>query len=123
MIIAEKIKKASRNLRQNMTESEIILWSFIRWWKIWAKFMRQHPIYVFTENNWLDRYIIPDFYCHESKLIIEIDWSIHNIKEVYELDKVKENILKNMWFNIIRIKNLDIKTNINNVIQSIKKYI
>jgi very-short-patch-repair endonuclease len=107
-------------LRKNMTDSEVILWSFIKWWKIWAKFQRQKPIYVYTDNNWLDRYIIPDFYCYEKKIILEIDWSVHNLKEVYELDLYKEKLLTKMWFVTIRIKNEDIKNNINNIIKLIK---
>jgi len=99
------IKETARKLRKNMTDSEVILWSFIKWWKIWVSFLRQKPIYVFTEDSWLDRYIIPDFYCYKNKIILEIDWSIHNLKEVYELDNYKENLLKNMWFKVIRIKN------------------
>jgi very-short-patch-repair endonuclease len=104
-----------------MTESEVILWSFIKWWKIWVNFLRQKPIYVFTENSWLDRYIIPDFYCYEKKLILEIDWSIHNLKDIYELDLYKEELLINMWFKIIRIKNENIKTNITQVLKTIKQ--
>ena len=120
MKIPDTIKEAARKLRKNMTESEVILWSFIKWSKLKVSFLRQKPIYVFTENNWLDRYIIPDFYCYKSKIILEIDWSIHNLKEVYELDLYKENLLKKMWFKIIRINNEDIKNNINNVIKTIK---
>ncbi len=117
------IKETARELRKNMTESEVVLWSFIKWWKIWASFLRQKPIYVFTENSWLRRYIIPDFYCYKSKIILEIEWNIHDIKEVYELDLYKEKLLKNMWFKIIRIKNEDIKNNINNVIKTIKSHL
>ncbi len=106
-----------------MTESEIILWSFIKWWKIWGRFLRQKPVYVFTENWWLDRYIIPDFYCYDKKIILEIDWNIHDLEEIYQLDLYKENLLKNMWFSIIRIKNEDIKNNINQVIKNIKIYL
>ena len=120
MKLPDVIKEVSRKLRWNMTESEVILWSFIKWSKIWVRFQRQKPIYMFTENSWLDRYIIPDFYCHNKKIILEIDWSIHNLKEIYELDLYKEDLLTNMWFKVIRIKNYDIKNNINNVIQSIK---
>ena len=103
-----------------MTESEVILWSFIKWWNIWVRFQRQKPIYVFTEDSWLDRYIIPDFYCHDKRIILEIDWSVHNLKEVYELDLYKEQLLQNMWFKIIRIKNEEIKTDITNVLKIIK---
>jgi very-short-patch-repair endonuclease len=113
----------ARKLRNNMTESEVILWNFIKDKKLWVKFLRQKPIFVFTENNWLDRYIISDFYCFKKKLILEIDWEIHNLKEIYELDLYKENLLKNMWFKIIRIKNEDIKINLNNVIKIIKENI
>ncbi len=120
MKIPDIIKEISRKLRSNMTESEIILWSFIKWWKIWARFLRQKPVYVFTEDDWLDRYIIPDFYCYEKRIILEIDWSIHNLKKVYELDLYKEQLLLNMWFKVIRIKNEDIKNNINDVIKTIK---
>ena len=114
------IKETARRLRRNMTDSEVILWSFIKWWQIWANFLRQKPIYVFTEDSWLDRYIIPDFYCYKSKIILEIDWSVHNLKEVYQLDLYKENLLINMWFKVVRIKNEDIQKDINNVIKIIQ---
>ena len=120
MKIPDIIKDISRKLRKNMTESEVILWTFIKWWKIWAKFLRQKPIYVFTENNWFNRYIIPDFYCYKKKIILEVDWSIHNIKEIYKLDLYKQELLISMWFKIIRIKNENIKNNINNVLKTIK---
>lgn len=120
MIIPYLIKEISRKLRKNMTDSEVILWSFIKWWKLWVKFLRQKPIYVFTEDNWLDRYIIPDFFCYGKKIILEIDWNIHNLKEVYELDLYKEKLLLNMWFRIIRIKNYEIKNDINSVIKKIQ---
>ncbi len=50
MKIPDIIKETARKLRKNMTESEIILWSFIKWWKIWVSFLRQKSIYVFTED-------------------------------------------------------------------------
>jgi very-short-patch-repair endonuclease len=123
MNIPNIIKETSRRLRKNMTESEIILWSFIKWGKIWVRFLRQKPVYVFTENTWLDRYVIPDFYCFERKIILEIDWNIHNLKEIYELDLYKEKLLNNIWFTIIRIKNEDIKNNVNKVIHTIKQHL
>ncbi|MBT3728943.1 DUF559 domain-containing protein [bacterium] len=39
---------------------------------------------------------MPDFYCYEKKLIIEIDGSIHYLKEVLNLDIEKEKILNNL---------------------------
>ncbi len=54
------------------------------------KFRRQHPIGIY----------IADFYCHKLKLIIEIDGSVHNVKEVKENDLKRESDLKE-WGNII----------------------
>jgi len=123
MKIPDIIKEASKNLRNSMTKSEVILWQYIKSWKLWVKFLRQKPIYVFTENNWLDRFLIPDFYCYEKKLIIEIDWSIHNLEEILNLDIEKEKLLNNLWYRVIRIKNEEINNNIKTVLLKIKQYI
>ncbi len=115
------IKEAARNLRNNMTKSEKLLWEILKDKKLWYRFLRQKPVYVYTENNWLDRYIIPDFYCSSKNLIIEVDWSVHYLEEVLKLDKVKNELINNKWLNIIRIENKEINDNIDNVIQKIKQ--
>ena len=118
--IPEIIKLTARKLRNNMTKSEVILWNFIQKEVLDVKFLRQKPIFVYTENSWLDRFIIADFYCHSKKLIIEVDWSIHDIPEILELDIYKEKLLKNIWYNVIRIKNDEVFEDINKVIEKIK---
>lgn len=120
MKIPDKIKEIAKSLRNNMTESETILWNTLKQKKIWTIFLRQKPIYVYTESNWFKRFIIPDFYNHEHKLIIEVDWNIHNLKEIYSLDLYKEKLLRNMGYNIIRIKNEDIKNNLTLIIKKLK---
>ena len=120
MRIPDIIKLAARELRNNSTIAEIILWNNIKNWKLGVKFLRQKPIYVFTENSWLDRFIIPDFFCFEKKLIIEVDWSIHELQEVYDLDRGKENLLINIWYKIIRFTNNEIKNNVWSVLNKIR---
>lgn len=122
MWIPNVIKEISRKLRQNMTESENILWGKLRAKRLIYKFYRQKPIFVFQENSWLDRYIIADFYFPEIKLIIELDWNIHDIDEIYLLDLEKEGLLKNRWFNVIRFKNEEIYNNLENVLNQIKSF-
>ena len=72
MKIPEVIKKVSQDLRNNSTPAEIELWKYIKNEKLWVKFLRQKPVYVFTEDNWFDRFIIADFLCFDKKLILEI---------------------------------------------------
>jgi len=84
--------------------------------------LRQKPIYVYTENNWLNRFIIADFYSAEKKLILEIDWSIHDIPEVEKLDEIKENLLKNLEYKVLRIKNEEILKDIKWVLEKIRAF-
>lgn len=122
--IPEILKIASRELRKNMTNSEKILWEKLRAKKFnWIKFQKQFCLYVFTENSWLDRYIIPDFYCSEYKLIIELDWSVHQVDEIYILDKEKEKILESLWYKVLRFKNEEVLDEIEKVLDKIKEYI
>ena len=63
-------------LRASMTETEIILWEYLKTKPMSFKFRRQHP---------LAGYIL-DFYCHKLKLSIEIDGEYHLQKEQKEKD-------------------------------------
>jgi very-short-patch-repair endonuclease len=114
------IKQACRDLRKNMTSPEKLLWEELKISKLWKPFQRQRPVYVMKEDNWLKRYVIPDFICIPEKLIIEVDWSIHNIPEILELDKYKEVLLENRWYKILRFTNTQIQTNIQNVLEIIQ---
>jgi len=89
----------AKKFRKNLTESEQKLWDILRLKNLdGLKFRRQHPIW---------RYIA-DFYLEELKLIIELDWEIHNEINRKEYDEERNNLLKNYWFNIIRLKNEEI---------------
>ncbi|MDA9129137.1 endonuclease domain-containing protein, partial [Candidatus Gracilibacteria bacterium] len=83
--IPEVIKQAARDMRNNPTASEKKLWEHIRRDISGFRFLRQKPLYVFTEDSGLDRFVIPDFYCYEKKCVIEVDGDIHKTLEVYNL--------------------------------------
>ncbi len=115
------ISELARNLRNNMTPAEKILWEHIRRDALWYRFLRQKPLYLYTDDSWLDRFIIPDFYCHQKQLIIEVDGSIHTIPQVYELDRIKEDFLQNQWIEVWRISNADILGDIDWVLSELHK--
>ena len=119
LYVPDIIKQVSRILRKNLTKSEKIIWDKLRNKKLWYKFLRQKPIYLYTENSWLDRYIIPDFCCLELKLILEIDWNIHYKEDIYLLDLEKEKLLLKKWFKTIRIKNEEILNNLETTIEKL----
>lgn len=107
----ELLSKA-RVLRSNMTRAEIILWSRLRSKKVNGyKFRRQQPLFEY----------VVDFYCHELKLIIEVDGEIHSEKTRY--DSKRDNILKINGYHILRFTNFEVETAVDSTINKIISYI
>jgi len=112
--------KRARALRQNMTDSEDLLWANLRNRKMLGlKFLRQHPIiYQVSQNR--PFYFIADFYRAEKKLVLEVDGLIHEFQK--EEDAHREDILKSMDLNILRIKNEEVE-DIGELLKKIKMYV
>ena len=96
------IKERAKNLRKRMTWSEKVIWQYLRKNRIHKiYFRRQHPIARF----------IVDFYCHELRLVIEIDGSIHDLAEQKEKDINRTADLESFGLTVIRFRNEEIKKN------------
>ncbi len=119
--VPEIIKETARNMRKNMTKSEEILWNALKLRKVKYKFLRQKPIYLYSEDSWLERYIIADFCSLELKLIIEVDGNIHNQEEIALLDREKEKLLTQKWFRVLRFTNDEITNHLDTVINVISQ--
>jgi very-short-patch-repair endonuclease len=110
----------ARELRQNMTEAEQMLWKKLRNRKFMGlKFVRQHPIIYQVINN-QPRYFITDFMCYEKNLVIEVDGLIHAFQK--EEDDHREKILESLGLNILRIRNEEVKDT-STVLEKIRTYI
>ena len=106
-----KIFELAKELKREMTEAEKLLWKKHRDRKFLAlKFRRQHPIGKF----------IADFYCHEKKLVIELDGGIHEEESVKERDEGRTYELENFELTVIRFKNEEVLNDIDNVLDVIK---
>ncbi len=111
------IKETVRNLRRNQTLAEKEFWEIVRQKRFLGKrFQRQFPIkYIFRNKS---SFFVADFYCHEYKLIIEIDGSIHH--EIKERDVIRDYIVHQYGYKIIRFKNEEILGDKENVIKKLK---
>ena len=104
----------AKTLRKVLTPAERKLWNAIRNGKLDGyKFRRQHPI---------GRFYL-DFYCHEKKLCIEVDGTIHNLKENQEYDKSRTAELERMEIKVIRVKNKQVMSNLSWVLAEIRKHL
>ena len=108
------LKKFARELRNNSTRSEIKLWRFLKGRQMLGyDFHRQKPLLNF----------IADFYCHELKLVIELDGYTHQFEETIIKDKIKENELNKIGLNVLRFEDDEVMNDIENVLRTIEIYI
>ncbi len=103
-----QLKSKSRDLRNDSTLSEVLLWQKLRAGSMMGyKFNRQKP---------LGNYIV-DFYCKGLNLIIEIDGKSHDYK--YEQDLYRQRKLEELGLKFLRFTDLEVKRYMNNVLRAI----
>jgi very-short-patch-repair endonuclease len=107
-----KLYEYARDMRKDGTLAEAILWKRLRNRKLdGLKFRRQHP---------LDKFIA-DFYCHEKRLVVEVDGDIHNGREAKESDDGRTFELKELGILVIRFTNEEIQHKIDTVLRLISE--
>jgi len=100
--------ETARMLRNRMTNSEKLLWEKLKGKQLLGlRFRRQHPIDFF----------IVDFYCHDARLVIEIDGEIH--KDQAEYDDGREAEIERFNIKVIRFTNYEVNNDIESVIAKI----
>ncbi len=113
-------KSICRELRNNPTKAERILWEALRRKKICGKkFLRQYPFLHDITGS--ERFFVGDFYCHEEKLIIELDGKYH--KYILKEDEDRTKILNYLGKRVVRFNNAEVINNIDYVLSEIKKHI
>ena len=102
-----QIKNHAREFRNNLTDSEKLLWKELKGRKLNGfKFLRQHPI-LYKGNLIRYNYFIADFYCFEKKAVIELDGPVH--EQNLEYDAFRDEEMKDLGLHVLRIKNEELK--------------
>ena len=84
---------------------------------LWYDFLRTYPV-RFLRQKVIDNYIV-DFYCHEARLIIELDGSQHYEEKGLIKDKIRTQKIEKRDLTVIRIPNNEVKYNFNGVCEYI----
>ncbi|MBI4054420.1 MAG: endonuclease domain-containing protein [Candidatus Doudnabacteria bacterium] len=101
----------ARQLRNNMTDAEKMLWYFLRFKNLNSyKFRRQQPI---------GKYVV-DFVCFQNKLIIEIDGGQH--VENKQQDMIRDRWLEKQGFKVLRFWNNEVLENRDEVVVKIASF-
>ncbi len=106
------LKQRSRQLRNNSTLSEILMWNQLKGKKVrGCQFMRQKPI---------GQYIV-DFYCSKLRLVIEIDGESHAGRERYDAER--SEYLESLGLTVLRFADGDVKRNMEGIVRVLHDYI
>ncbi|MBC8215428.1 MAG: endonuclease domain-containing protein [Candidatus Marinimicrobia bacterium] len=107
-----KLKQLARNLRNNSTLAEVLLWVRLKGKQMMGyRFMRQKPI---------GEYIV-DFFCSKLSLVIEVDGESHYKKERQDLKR--QEYLESIGLTVLRFDNDQIKEGLDYVLQEIEDWI
>ena len=103
------LEQKAKEMRENMTEAETVLWEALKSKHIGDKFRRQHIIGNF----------IADFVCLSKRLVIEVDGGYHTDDTQQGLDEGRAEELKQLGFEVIRFTNEEVLNNLDKVVHQI----
>ncbi len=106
------LKQRARDLRNNSTLSEVLLWQMIKNKRVYGL--------DFDRQKIIGNYIV-DFYCPKLNLVIEIDGSSHDNKYTY--DAKRDKYLKGLGLVVLHIEDRDVKLNMSKVLDMIDAFI
>lgn len=110
----KNLKQASRDLRNNMTEAEKLLWARLRGKQILGlPVYRQKPIL---------NYVV-DFYCPAANLVIECDGGQHYTIEGSEADSIRDVALVKLGLKVLRFDNGQVLNKLDKVVERIYQFI
>ena len=102
----------SRELRQEMTDAERVLWERLRGSQLSGlRFRRQQVI---------DGFIV-DFYCHAAQLVIEVDGHVH--ADQVDYDAARDDALAGRGLRVMRVTNDEVLRDLEGVLERIRRYL
>lgn len=108
----ERLKERAKKLRKASNFPEVIFWKQVRAKTFWE--------IDFDRQRIIGNYIV-DFYIKTLGLIIEIDGSSHNDKDVY--DEKRELYLCSLNLKMFRISSLRVLHDLDNVMKELENFI
>ena len=104
----EKLTSNAKALRKVMTKEEA---------KLWYQFLCRYP-QRFRRQYIIGNYLA-DFYCHQAKLVVELDGSQHCDPGKMEYDQKRTQYLLSQGLKVLRFSNLDVIRRFQNVCEAI----
>ncbi len=99
----------ARRLRREMSLPEIILWRVLKTRPGGFKFRKGHPAQQYTA----------DFYCHEARLIVEVDGEAHGRGNRPVRDATRDDWFAHRNIGVMRVTANDVLKNLDGVVSGL----
>ena len=106
------IRVYADQLKKNMTKSEILLWSKLKY------YMRVWDVKFETQAIVAGRFIA-DFMCRQERLIVEVNGSIHDLRRVKRKDAYRAKVLRGLGYRILVFTNAEVYEDLDKVLRTI----
>ncbi len=84
--------------------------------------MPWYPDFKFNRQKPLGNYIV-DFYCHQLRLVVEIDGDSHWEDKEIARDKIRTAFLESHGLTVLRFANRDVTSRINGVMLQLEEFV
>ena len=101
---SEKVRSA-KELRSGQTKAESVLWQALRANRLNGFHFRRQQII---------RGFIVDFYCHQVRLVVEVDGPVHD--DQLEQDAARDVALSELGLRVVRFSNLQVMEDLPTVV-------
>jgi very-short-patch-repair endonuclease len=109
-----KLKELAKQLRKNMTYSEVLLWNELKNGQLMGyDFDRQRPI---------GNYIV-DFFCKDLQLALEVDGITHLDEKVMLKDEIRQEELEILGVSFLRFDALLVVNKVEAAVREIREWI
>lgn len=109
-----KLTNRARDLRNNMTVGEKVLWQRLRQKRIMG--------YDFDRQKPMDQFIV-DFYCKALALAVEVDGAVHDTPDAQMYDQERQARLEALGVRFLRFSDDAVQQDINGVCLAIIDWI
>jgi very-short-patch-repair endonuclease len=99
----------ARSLRRQMSLPEVLLWQVLRARPGGLKFRRQQVA---------GPYVV-DFYCHDRRLVLEVDGEAHRRGNQPQIDAERDEYLRRNGHRVLRIPAVDVLGDLDSVVRHI----
>ncbi|MCL2633400.1 MAG: DUF559 domain-containing protein [Oscillospiraceae bacterium] len=105
------LRERARELRKAGNLSEVLMWKQFH--------KKKFKGYDFDRQKIIGNYIV-DFYCVDCSVVIEIDGSSHDNKEIYDGDR--NSFLENLGLTVIHVSAKDVLNDLNRVMKMLNEH-